>query len=444
MTVTAALLLPVGVLTLFRSRRLYARIATLLARAILRLYGVRVRIHQTRHAGRLPRHADGLHLEPHVHAGSLHPRCPGFAELPFLSQRLPAQVDPAWVHRLDDGYVLHRSAGPPGRAHPHLPSAGDVLRRTGESVYLSPEGGRITSGEIGHFNKGAFHLATVLRAPIVPMYFHIPREVDPGLGYQTGRGVVDVYVLPAIHTTDWTRDRRRREQGEGPRDLRADAPGAAMRVTSHSPETMIELLRDRATAQGDDAAFTFLEAGEREQASLSWRDVDARSRAIGAVVAARVEPGARVLILLPPSIDFVAAFFGVLYAGTVAIPAYPPSGARADRSSARLRGMISDAGVTLVLSSAAVQARAAMLTALVPELAGVRGSASKMSKTQPRKAGGCRIAPPTASPFFNTHPAQPRFRGASSSPMGICSTTWPTALPWPVTTRRASGCPGCR
>ncbi len=54
-----------------------------------------------------------------------------------------------------------------------------MLRRTGESVYLSPEGGRITTGQIGHFNKGAFHLATNLRAPIVPMYFDIPPEVDP-------------------------------------------------------------------------------------------------------------------------------------------------------------------------------------------------------------------------------------------------------------------------
>ena len=38
-----------------------------------------------------------------------------------------------------------------------------------------------------------------------------------------------------------------------------------MRVTTQSPVSMIELLRDRAAAQGDDTAFTFLEAGEREQ-----------------------------------------------------------------------------------------------------------------------------------------------------------------------------------
>ena len=145
-----------------------------------------------------------------------------------------------------------------------------------------------------------------------------------------------------------------------------------MRVNSHPHGSMIDLLRDRAAAQGGDAAFTFLDAGEREQVSLTWGQIDARSRAIGAVLTSLVEPGARVLILLPPSVDFVPAFFGVLYAGGIAIPAYAPSAGRADRSSTRLRGMISDAGVTLVLSSTVIHTRAALLHSLVPELAGMR------------------------------------------------------------------------
>ncbi|CAN5785923.1 hypothetical protein BH18ACI5_BH18ACI5_25050 [soil metagenome] len=82
--------------------------------------------------------------------------------------------------------------------------AGETLNRTGESVYLSPEGGRITDGTIGPFNKGAFHLATVLRAPIVPLYFRIPPAIDPGLGLDARPGTVDIYVLPAIHTTEWS------------------------------------------------------------------------------------------------------------------------------------------------------------------------------------------------------------------------------------------------
>src|SRR5262249_8630263 len=81
--------------------------------------------------------------------------------------------------------------------------AARTLARTGESVYLSPEGARITDGTIGPFNKGALHFATVLRAPIVPMYFHIPSEIDPGRGFDARPGVVDVYILPPIHTGDW-------------------------------------------------------------------------------------------------------------------------------------------------------------------------------------------------------------------------------------------------
>jgi len=78
-----------------------------------------------------------------------------------------------------------------------------ILRRTGDSVYLSPEGMRVTSGEIGAFNKGAFHLATSLHAPIVPIYIAIPRDIDPGMGYDAKPGTTDIYFLPAIDTSTW-------------------------------------------------------------------------------------------------------------------------------------------------------------------------------------------------------------------------------------------------
>jgi 1-acyl-sn-glycerol-3-phosphate acyltransferase len=79
-----------------------------------------------------------------------------------------------------------------------------ILRRTGESVYLSPEGGRITTGEVGHFNKGAFHLATNLHVPILPFFIAIPPEIDPGRGLDARAGTVHVHVMPSIDTQDWT------------------------------------------------------------------------------------------------------------------------------------------------------------------------------------------------------------------------------------------------
>jgi 1-acyl-sn-glycerol-3-phosphate acyltransferase len=81
--------------------------------------------------------------------------------------------------------------------------AARVLRRTGESVYLSPEGRRITNGEIGPFNKGAFHLATALGAPIVPMYLHVPAASNPGTGLHARPGVVDVHFRAPIETRSW-------------------------------------------------------------------------------------------------------------------------------------------------------------------------------------------------------------------------------------------------
>jgi 1-acyl-sn-glycerol-3-phosphate acyltransferase len=81
--------------------------------------------------------------------------------------------------------------------------AEEILRKTRDSVLLSPEGKRVTTGKIGHFNKGAFHLATALQAPIVPLYIKIPKAIDPGTGWHAQPGCVHVHVHPAIPTQDW-------------------------------------------------------------------------------------------------------------------------------------------------------------------------------------------------------------------------------------------------
>ncbi len=143
-----------------------------------------------------------------------------------------------------------------------------------------------------------------------------------------------------------------------------------MRLTVSHPVSMIELLCDRAATDPDAHAFTFLESGEQEGATLSWAELDLRSRALGAAISTRVGPGSRVLIMLPPSAEFVPAFFGALYAGAVAIPTYPATGARADRSTERLRGMLTDAAVGLIVSTSGIRSRAAALETLVPELVG--------------------------------------------------------------------------
>jgi 1-acyl-sn-glycerol-3-phosphate acyltransferase len=200
MTGGAVLMLPVGMLTLFRMRRLYASMAQRLSLAILALHGVRVEVHADRpftsmQTVYVSNHTSTLDLFVLVALGL--PNCRFFLS-GFLRKILPLGVI-AWMMGTFFTVPQDRSAD---RTR-IFKRAAETLRRTGESVYLSPEGGRILTGEIGPFNKGSFHLATTLKVPITPMYIRIPRSVDPGLGYGARPGTVHVHVLNPIDTSTW-------------------------------------------------------------------------------------------------------------------------------------------------------------------------------------------------------------------------------------------------
>ena len=116
--------------------------------------------------------------------------------------------------------------------------------------------------------------------------------------------------------------------------------------------TLVGVLRSRAERQGEDLAYTFLLDGERAEAHLTYAELDRRARGLAATLAREgIGDGARVLLLYPPGLDYIAAFFGCLYAGAVAVPAYPP---RSRRPSARLQSIQESAGAKAVLATASV------------------------------------------------------------------------------------------
>jgi len=200
LSIGALALVPVSIVTLFSARRLYAVYATRLARLILGLWRIRVLVHPE---GAFPHtqtvyisnHSSTLDLFVLVALGLPNTRF-------FLSGYLRKYVPLGFIAQLMGTFFTAPQSQPAKRIR-IFQRADRILRSTGESVYLSPEGGRIATGEIGPFNKGAFRLATSLRAPIVPLYFHIPREIDPGLGFAARPGDVHVYVMPAIDTSAW-------------------------------------------------------------------------------------------------------------------------------------------------------------------------------------------------------------------------------------------------
>jgi acyl-CoA synthetase (AMP-forming)/AMP-acid ligase II len=72
-----------------------------------------------------------------------------------------------------------------------------------------------------------------------------------------------------------------------------------------------------------------------------------------------------VLLLYPAGLDYIAAFFGCLYAGAIAVPAYPP---RPNRSLDRIQAMVQDAGATVALTDNATLQKLERRLAETPQL----------------------------------------------------------------------------
>jgi len=96
--------------------------------------------------------------------------------------------------------------------------------------------------------------------------------------------------------------------------------------------SLVDILRWRAKSQPHKLAYRFLRDGELDEVSLTYEELDNRARSIGAILQASTHPGDRALLLLPAGLDFIAAYFGCLYARVIAIPLPPPHPARLEIS----------------------------------------------------------------------------------------------------------------
>lgn len=132
-----------------------------------------------------------------------------------------------------------------------------------------------------------------------------------------------------------------------------------------SPPTLVDLVRHRARCQSDDIAFTYLVDGENEQIHLTNRELDRQARAIGAWLQSHELAGERALLLYPAGLEFIAAFFGCLYAGVTAVPVYPP---RRNRSLGRIQAIADDAQAKVALTTDTVLARVESLIDETPHL----------------------------------------------------------------------------
>jgi len=135
----------------------------------------------------------------------------------------------------------------------------------------------------------------------------------------------------------------------------------ARRVGSHTSRggthagraNLVRCLRGHASERPADIAFVRLIDDSSRQATLTYGELDRRARAIAASLQDMRLAGQRVVLAYPPGLEFIAAFFGVLYAGCVAVPTDQPR----HRTLDRFHALAGDAGAPLALSTTAAIAR---------------------------------------------------------------------------------------
>ena len=113
-------------------------------------------------------------------------------------------------------------------------------------------------------------------------------------------------------------------------------------------ENLVDILRNRAIEEPNQTIYNYLVDGELENQNLTYRQLEQKAKMIAAYLQSVSSPQDRVLLLYPSGLDYITAFFGCLYAGVIAIPAYPP---RPNRSLNRIQNILQNAKSNLALTN---------------------------------------------------------------------------------------------
>jgi 8-amino-7-oxononanoate synthase len=115
--------------------------------------------------------------------------------------------------------------------------------------------------------------------------------------------------------------------------------------------SLVDLVRYRAQYQPDDVVFTYLTNNGATETSLTFSELDRRCRRVAAWLQRNDMRGRRALLLYRPGLEFIVGFYGCLYAGAAAIPAYPPT---KNRSMLRIQSIAANAEASMALTTTEV------------------------------------------------------------------------------------------
>jgi len=126
--------------------------------------------------------------------------------------------------------------------------------------------------------------------------------------------------------------------------------------------TLADLFAYHCRQRPDQLAYASVRDTLELEHQLTYSELERTVRSLAGHLAHRVQPGMRALLLYPPGLDVVCAFWACMCAGLVPVPAPAPDPVRRKHSLPRLRAIIEDAQVSLVLTTSGIETVSAELS----------------------------------------------------------------------------------
>jgi thioester reductase-like protein len=120
-----------------------------------------------------------------------------------------------------------------------------------------------------------------------------------------------------------------------------------------SVKTIVDYLKHWASVQPDKLLYSYLEVDESERDAYTYQTFEERTRHVAEHIASLpgIAHGDRALLVYPPGLEIITAFFACVRAGILPVPVYPPTPMNFEAGLAKLAFVSRDSGARFALTT---------------------------------------------------------------------------------------------